>query len=205
MVWAMLAVIYSVIAAVSLWLHVRCIIHVAVGFCEVKYRRLFFLGISKYSLMTTGSHFIIPLIQKRIMLDDAPSAVFPVDRNAGHAASTDIVFSRTSEGKENMLVQAEFTYYVEDVVTFVRDEFTPLTPPSLVAYTRAREILEKAVSMAHSTDGDDNIPRIIAAVLDKVCDEHNKDSALKVNIGNLQRCAVVKEILSTHRKRADRR
>ncbi len=192
MVWAGVLVTYLVIAVVTLWVHARCFIHVVAGFSEVKYRKLRF-GRAKYGLMSPGSHFILPFIQKRIVFDNVPASVFPVLSGAGRALSTDKVFATTSEGDMNILVQAEFSYYIEDPATFVREEFTPFMLPDLVAYERARAILEKAVSMVRPIESA-KVPFIITSVLEKVCADQNKDSALIVHIATLQRCAVVEEI-----------
>jgi hypothetical protein len=198
MVWVIAVATYSVIAAVTLWLHARCFINVAVGFCEIKFRKAR-LGKARYALLNAGSHFVLPLVQRRLLSRSGePGVVFPVARDAGTRRSTGTVFGRTRGGRERLLTEAEFTYHVEDAGAFVHDEFHPAFLPDIVAYIRARVILEEAIAKVSESKESTLIPYAIVAAFDEVSSAQNKNSHLKVEMRRLNRVCVLTELPLAH-------
>lgn len=193
MAWVVAFVTYAAIAVATLWLHMRCFVVVAVGFCEIKYRKLR-VGKARYATMSAGSHLVLPLFQRRMKgRGGALGVVFPVTEDAAECVETGRVLKRTHGGSLNVMAEAEFEYYVEDVGEFMRSGFLPGLPPASLVRTAGEVMLEEAISKTRETR-DGSIVDSLMGALDEACKQHNRDSELKMKALRVGRAWTLTEL-----------
>ena len=186
------ALVWPIVAAVvTLWLHARCYVTVAVGFCEVKYRRLR-LGRARFAPLAAGAHLILPVVQRRLRgARGAPGVVFPVWRATRAYVETGVVTGVMTGGFQ---ADAEFSYFVTDAAAFVRDEFAPEKPPAVAARAVARVILRSAIDeLVHDGDAECTAANLNAALRD-ACTARNAGANLRVEVNRLIWLGVVTDL-----------
>ena len=190
MAWFLDLLAYASLVVASILIHVVCIAPVPVGFCEVKFRALRW-GRKKYGIMTAGKNFVIPVIQSRYHSTTDPGALFPIVKGAGPLCETGLLFAESKSGVP-LVVEAVFTYFVDDAQTFVEKEFVADLSPYTMARHQAREQVVAAVERMRTRDDAKIAPSIMRNLAKQTTSD--SDTAIQVEFLYIKRCAITKDL-----------
>ena len=194
MAWFLGLLAYGSLVAASVLIHLLCIVTVPIGFCEVKYRALRLpWNRKKHGIMTHGINFVWPFIQWRYRATTNPGSVFPTMKTAGPQCETGMVFVQSKTG-EPLLVEAVFTFFIDDVQAFVDNEFDPDLSPHDMARHRARERVVAVVERMRTHSEPEMVASIMRGLARQPDDNDDDNSAIRVSFFYIKRCAITKDL-----------